>query len=47
MTNAELLDLYEISSTEERREMAHELYTRLFRYVVGSSDKTTPQQQLL
>jgi hypothetical protein len=47
LTNAELIDLYEVSNEQERHQLAHELYTRLFRYVVGRTEHAAPQQQIL
>lgn len=45
LTDSELLDLYEISSDEEQKELAQELYVRLFRRVIGF--KQAPQQRVL
>lgn len=46
LTNEELLNLYELSDAEERTQLAHELYTRLFRYMYGAGSHSA-QQQLL
>jgi chorismate mutase len=43
MTNRELVNLYELSTAEEQRDLAHELYKRVFRAVHGES--LAPQQQ--
>jgi hypothetical protein len=43
LTNRELVNLYELSTAEEQRDLAHELYKRVFKVVHGGDMR--PQQQ--
>jgi hypothetical protein len=43
LTNRELVNLYELCNADEQRDLAHELYKRLFKAVHGGDMR--PQQQ--